>query len=77
MTVETRDGREVELELGGARDDVQIESATYVETGEEIPDAVLDEILEDYEQEIDEAFVDQMAAHADMMYDRWKDGDFS
>lgn len=54
MIVKNKDGREIEIEsvYGKYDDDIQIEEAYYVDTGEEVSEKDIDYIMDAYSSEI-------------------------
>jgi hypothetical protein len=62
--------REVEIEVSGFGDEVMIESGYYVDTGENLNDEEMDELLDAYGCEIAQG---QAELHADNLYDMMND----
>lgn len=64
MTLTTRDGREVEVTVMGESDDVQIDKAKY-DDGADVPDDVVDQLLEDNGDALYEAWQEQARDQAE------------
>lgn len=58
--------REVEIEVSGYGDEVIIESGYYADTGEDLSDDELDQLMDDYGPEIAQS---QAESYADDLYD--------
>lgn len=70
MILKTKDGREVDCHVSGAaHDDVVIESGSYVDTGEECPEDVLDTLQNDYAGEIEQEWMEQQIGRAEAYYE--------
>lgn len=63
-------GREVEIEVSGYGDNTMIESGYYVDTGTDLSDDELDELMNDYGCDIAQS---QAERYADDLYDRMND----
>ena len=46
------DGREIELRLHGDMDDIQVSEAYYLDGDEDVPDDVIDMLLDKYADEV-------------------------
>ena len=63
-------GREIDVHVrGNDPDDVLIESGTYVDTGADAPEDVLDELQQDYASEIVEHWVQGQVARAEAYFE--------
>lgn len=65
LTLKDKDGREVELSVYGQHDDVQIDEAYYTDTGEDVPDNVVDYLMDTYGDKLFEAFQENQVDRAD------------
>lgn len=63
-------GREVEIEVSGYNDEIEINAATYTDTGEDLTDDEVDELMNIYACDIAQA---QDERGADDAYDREND----
>lgn len=54
MIFKNEDGRAVEMEVWGGMDDVQVDEAYYVDTGEEVSGEDVEFILDRYAAEVEE-----------------------
>jgi hypothetical protein len=62
--------REVEIELGGASDDIQVTSAVYTdEQGGDVPDDEVEWIYENYAESIYVAWYEQKQGEAEYYYE--------
>lgn len=59
--------------MGSDYDDIQIESAYYEETGEEVPEDVIDYIYDTYGDKMYEEYIDLMIGMCDHYNDRYED----
>lgn len=67
MVLTLTDGREVEVEVGGKyADDIQVESAAFVNSAEEVPEDCIEELQENYADEM----------YEEWMFRRQQDADF-
>lgn len=75
MILKNSEGREIEITVRGAEDDVQIDSAQYVDSGEEVPDSEIDWIMDNCGDELYQAYMERCIDMACALHDRMKDGD--
>ena len=77
MTIKLKSGVALSIDsvYGPSHDDIYFE-AHYVESTDDITDAHIDEVYAEHYNELYEAWVDVQAAHADLIYDHWKHGDY-
>lgn len=70
MILKDKNGREVEVHVrGSAHDDVYIESGCYVDTGEEAPEGVLDDLQNDFAGEIEQQWLENQIGRAEAFYE--------
>jgi len=68
MILKDKNNREVEVGVYGEYDDVQIDEAVYVDTGEDASDEVVDYLMSTYGDELFEAFQERQIDRADSYY---------
>jgi len=74
MIIKDKNNQEIEIFVyGNEPDDIQIESATYVDTGLDVPDDIIDWILEHYSDLIYENWMDRMIMRAENFKDSMED----
>lgn len=59
MIVKDEQGRELEIEIGGESDDVQITTAYYLDSDEEVSHETLDFIMQTYADDMFSEWIDQ------------------
>lgn len=70
MLVKDSSGRDVEIEIGGSySDDIQIESASYLDSDEEVIDSEIDFIMDRYADKIEEEFIQNGVMAAESYYE--------
>lgn len=66
MIVKDKAGREIEISVYGRyEDDIQIDSAQYVDGDDEVSEETCEYIYEHYQSELYEAWFDQQCGRAD------------
>jgi len=74
MIVKDEAGREIEIEIYGKyEDDINIDSAIYLDTGEYVPDSVVNYILDAYAGDIYEEWYQNQVMRAEAMSDYMED----
>lgn len=74
MVVKAKDGRAVEISTYGKHsDDIQIDSAVYVDSGEDVPDEVVEEIYDRYSSDIYEDWYMNKVSEAEYAADAMED----
>ena len=58
-------GREVEVSVSGAEDDVQIDEISYVDSDEEVPESEVEFIMDNYQDALYEKWLDRQIGRAD------------
>jgi hypothetical protein len=69
MLLTTREGLEVEVTVYGESDDIQIDSAFFVETGASVPDAVVEQLQDDHAEKLYEKWFDMQIGRAEEAYE--------
>ncbi len=77
MLLKTREGVLVEAEIQYERhmEDSFFCSAVHYETGEQMHEGVINDLNEDYQQELDEAWYEHQIGRSDMAADAARDND--
>lgn len=73
MIITYKDGRQIEVDITGSRDDIQINSANWIDQvhdgGNDVGDEVIDWIYDNCSEQLDEAWLDKQISAIDFMED--------
>lgn len=69
MIFKDKTGRVIDISIYGARDDIQIDSAVYEDTGEDVPDEVIDYLYDHYSDALYELCEENAIADAEFQWE--------